>query len=223
MLSSNPLVRKLLSRKANCNDVKHVAENIVFNKKLIQELLTLSGFLHSRVVLQRANCSKAISEYLTIETEKTKENLLRQTSQNDVDRKQHVGAIQTMLDVDYFAFNFLRCISNASLTTGANFRDEPQLNLSIQGFGKDALRDLRQELNILPVDNPYPTLLTSGKTPIDFDKPFFYNCDSKKDSQLPQNSAIITTAETAETIGDTLQTFDDKADRKYGLKDNCKF
>ena len=168
LLSLSPSIKKLINRQNVTQlDVQNIAETIIFNKRMIQELLNMSGFLHSRVVLQRPNNVKSINKYLTIETEKTKNNLINNNATDNTD-------LETIFDVDYFAFNFLRSISNASLTTGANLREEQNLTLSIQGLGKTALHAVRKELNILPLNNPYPTLLTSGKKNIDFDKPFFY-------------------------------------------------
>ena len=239
ILSSNPVIKKLLTKQhlINQHDVKNIAETIIFNKKMIQELLNMSGFLHSRVVLQRANPIKEINEYLTIETEKTKYNLNNSTLNNH----NNLETIQSIFNIDYFAFNFLRSISNASLTTGANLREEENLNLSIQGLGKNALHELRKELNILPLENPYPTLLTSGKTNIDFNKPFFYGYQDPSSSSLAaaagddgngnndnenitveqQPCAIFTNAKTANEIGDQFLTYNDETDCKRFLKDNC--
>ena len=40
-----------------------------------------------------------------------------------------------IFDVDFFALNFLRTVSNACLTTGKNLRAEKHLHVSIQGIG----------------------------------------------------------------------------------------
>eukprot|EP00944_MAST-04C_sp_MAST-4C-sp1_P007010 g7010.t1 len=174
--------------------------------KIWRQLLQMSGFLHSRVVLGHNTGDKI--QYKTVETE-------------GLDRSKLDNATRTIFDVDYFAFNCMRALCNASLTTGANFRDEPNLNLSIQGKGKHALHALRQELNLQPLDNPYPTLLTSGNSAIDFGKPFFYRLDSDGEPQedsLP--FTIFTKTDAAERIGNEIVNFNnDNKDKKRYLKD----
>ena len=207
-LSSNKIIKKLTSTGHAAftkTDTAHFAETILLNGKIWRQLLRMSGFLHSRVVLQCTSDDQV--KYFTVETE-------------GLDRSNLDIATRTIFDVDYFAFNCMRALCNANLTTGANFRDEPNLNLSIQGKGNYALHALRQELNIHPLDNPHPTLLTSGNSAIDFDKPFFYKLDGDGETQedcLP--FTIFTKIDAAERISDQIISFNDDTDKKRHLKD----
>ena len=204
-LSSNKIIKKLGHSAFTKTDAKDFAETIMLSGKIWQQLVQMSGFLHSRVVLAHKTGDKI--QYKTVETE-------------GLDRSKLDNATRTIFDVDYFAFNCMRALCNASLTTGANFRDEPHLNLSIQGKGNHALHALRQELKLHPLDNPYATLLTSGNSAIDFDKPFFYRLDGNGEPQedsLP--FAIYTKTGAAKRIGDEIFDFNDDKDKKRYLKD----
>jgi riboflavin biosynthesis pyrimidine reductase len=118
-----------------------------------------------------------------------------------------------LVDIDYFAFNFLRAVSNASLTTGANLRSEKELSVSLQGIGKEGLIRLRSELKTPPPVSPVPVLLTRG-TDIDFEHTFFNALDDEakyfsirdtddvheSDMREGRAVAIMTNLESAESI-----------------------
>ncbi len=98
LLSLSPPIKKLIKRQNVTQlDVQNIAETIIFNKRMIQELLNMSGFLHSRVVLQRPNNVKSINKYLTIETEKTKNNLI---NNNTTDNTDMVKLLLEMENID---------------------------------------------------------------------------------------------------------------------------
>ena len=85
-----------------------------------------------------------------------------------------------IFDIDFFALNFLRSVSNACLTTGKNLRAEKHLHVSIQGIGAPGLHELRKTMEISPVGNPVPALLTKGKdSGVDFSHPFFHSHDGE--------------------------------------------
>lgn len=84
--------------------------------------------------------------------------------------------LNLLVDIDYFAFNFLRAVSNASLTTGANLRSEPGLSISLQSIGKSGLLQLRSEMKVEPPISPAPVVMTRCSN-IDFNHVFFRSLD----------------------------------------------
>ena len=85
-LSSNKIIKKLGHSAFTKTDAKDFAETIMLSGKIWRQLVQMSGFLHSRVVLAHNTGDKI--QYKTVETE-------------GLDQSKLDNATRTIFDVDY--------------------------------------------------------------------------------------------------------------------------
>lgn len=113
------------------------AASLIFGSEYMFHISSSPGFLHSRIVVD------------------ARSGLFALNMGKDFDRNKLVFA------VDNLAFTFLRTVSHACLTTGANIRSEADLAVTIGE--NNGFQSLRKQLEVEPQSTPLVAVLTRGK------------------------------------------------------------